>query len=78
MTSKPYICYIDTAGKISKPFILPQKDPLFYVINHKNFARPELIKGKVNLNFGDLKEIIFSRAIQAKTDSAGTFRKDSL
>lgn len=69
ITSKPFICHIDSLGNTSKPFILPQKDPLFYTINHKNFARPELIKNKVNLNFGDLKEVIYSKAIQAIDDS---------
>jgi Tol biopolymer transport system component len=69
VTSKPFICSIDSLGNTSKPFILPQEDPLFYIINHKNFARPELIKNKFNLNFGDLKEVIYSKAIQAKLDS---------
>jgi len=65
ITSKPFICSIDSMGNTSKPFILPQEDPLFYTINHKNFARPELIKHKFNLNFRDLKEVIYSKAIQA-------------
>lgn len=69
VTSKPFICHIDSLGNTSKPFILPQEDPLFYTINHKNFSRPELIKNRVNLNFGDLKEVIYSKAIQAKVDS---------
>jgi hypothetical protein len=65
VTSKPFLCHIDSQGNTSKPFILPQEDPFFYTINHKNFARPELIKNKFNLNFGDLKEVIFSKAVQA-------------
>jgi hypothetical protein len=70
ITSKPFICHIDSLGNTSKPFILPQEDPLFYTINHRNFSRPELIKSRVNLNFGDLKEVIYSKAIQAKVDSS--------
>lgn len=69
ITSKPFLCYIDAKGNTSKPFILPQKDPLFYTINHRNFARPELIKNEVDLDFGDLKEVIYSKSIQAKDDS---------
>jgi hypothetical protein len=69
VTSKPFICHIDSLGNTSKPFILPQEDPLFYSINHRNFSRPELIKNRVNLNFGDLKDVIYSKAIQAKVDS---------
>lgn len=72
VTSKPFICSIDSLGNTSKPFILPQEDPLFYTINHKNFARPELIKHKFNLNFGDLKEVIYSKAIQAIDGSAAS------
>jgi len=69
MTSKPFICHIDSAGHISKPFILPQKAPDFYKINHRNFSRPELIMSKFDLNFGDLNEVINSKAIQAKDNS---------
>lgn len=69
ITSKPFISHIDSIGQISKPFILPQEDPDFYTINHKNFARPELIKNKVDLNFGDLREVIYSNAVQALDDS---------
>jgi hypothetical protein len=72
VTSKPFICSIDSLGNTSKPFILPQEDPLFYTINHKNFARPELIKHQFNLNFGDLKEVIYSKAIQAIDGSAAS------
>lgn len=69
MTSKPYISHIDSFGHISKPFILPQEDPAFYAINHRNFARPELITRKVDLNYGKLKDVINSEPIQAKYDS---------
>ncbi|MGC1392445.1 MAG: hypothetical protein WA816_15525 [Bacteroidales bacterium] len=72
VTSKPFICSIDSLGNTSKPFILPQEDPIFYTINHKNFARPELIKHKFNLNFGDLKEVIYSKAIKSVDGSAAS------
>jgi hypothetical protein len=69
MTSKPYLCHIDAQGNLSKPFILPQEDPLFYTIDHRNFARPELMKGRFRLTFSDLKEVIFSEATYAKYES---------
>ncbi len=77
VTSKPFICHIDSLGNMSKPFILPQEDPFFYTINHRNFSRPELIKNKVNLNYGDLKEVIYSKAIQAKDDSTSLTERES-
>ena len=76
VTSKPFICHIDSLGNTSKPFILPQENPLFYTINHKNFSRPELIKNKVNLNFGNLKNVIYSKAFKAIDDST-TFSDSS-
>lgn len=69
MISKPYLCHIDAQGNLSKPFILPQEDPLFYTIDHRNFARPELLKKKFGLDFADLKEVIFSEATDALSDS---------
>lgn len=66
VTSKPYFCHITSQGKLSKPFILPQEDPTFYSIDHRNFTRPELIKGRLDLNFDDLKKVIYPEAIDAK------------
>jgi hypothetical protein len=66
LTSKPFICHIDEKGNISKPFIIPQEDPAYYTIDHRNFSRPELIQDKVNLDFNDLEDVIFSNAITAQ------------
>jgi hypothetical protein len=66
MTSKPYICHIDGEGNISKPFAVPQRDPAFYRIDHRNFSRPELLKGKVRLRFNDFGNVIFKEATPAR------------
>jgi len=66
MISKPFLCHIDTHGNLSKPFVLPQEDPLFYTFDHKNFTRPELLKKRFNPDFKDLQQVIFSDAINAK------------
>jgi hypothetical protein len=47
--SRTFFTYFDKNGNSYKPFVLPQKDPLFYDKNMENFNRPELIKGKVPL-----------------------------
>ncbi|MDR1939134.1 MAG: hypothetical protein LBQ73_11650, partial [Tannerellaceae bacterium] len=60
MTSKPYICHIDPDGTVSKPFIIPQKEGDYYRIDHRNFSRPELLKGRLPISFAGMKEVIFS------------------
>ena len=60
MTSKPFLCHIDSDGTLSKPFILPQKDPNYYNIDHRNFSRPELINDRLDLNFKKLSKVIYS------------------
>ncbi|KAA6341494.1 hypothetical protein EZS27_010694 [termite gut metagenome] len=61
MNSKPFICHIDESGRISKPFIIPQKKADYYAVDHRNFSRPELIKGRINLKFNNLEPVIFSK-----------------
>jgi hypothetical protein len=36
-----YLCHIDSAGNASKPFLLPQRDPLFYDSFTKCYNVPE-------------------------------------
>ena len=65
MTSKPFLCHISEEGTVSKPFILPQKEPDFYLTDHRNFSRPELIKDKLELSFRELSKAIFSDPVTA-------------
>ena len=39
---KPYFAHVDNNGKVSKPFVLPQKSPSFYDDNLKSFNVPDL------------------------------------
>jgi len=48
--TRPYFSHMDDHGIFSKPFILPQKDPLFYDRFLKSFNIPELVRSKVNLD----------------------------
>jgi len=48
--TRPYFSHMDDDGKFSKPFILPQKDPLFYDRFFKSYNIPELVRSKVNLD----------------------------
>ena len=65
MTSKPFLCHISRDGILSKPFILPQKSPDYYMTDHRNFSRPELIRNRVDLNFRQLSKIIYSDPVIA-------------
>jgi Periplasmic component of the Tol biopolymer transport system len=46
---KPYFCHVDPDGTVSKPFVLPQEDPLFYDGFLKSFNIPDL--GRVPVCF---------------------------
>ncbi len=49
-----YFSYVDEGGKVHKPFILPQKDPLFYDSFIHVYNVPEFIKGAVRTAGRDL------------------------
>lgn len=46
---KPYFAHVDNNGKVSKPFVLPQKSPSFYDDNLKSFNVPDL--GTIPVSF---------------------------
>lgn len=45
MYSRPYFCLVDDNGRASKPFMLPQKHPDFYLTCLKSFNVPVLSNG---------------------------------
>ncbi len=47
---KPYFCHIDETGRVSKPFVLPQKSAQFYEYNLKSFNIPDLGDSSTGLN----------------------------
>ncbi len=44
-----YISHVDEEGRVYKPFILPQRDPLFYDAHLKAFSVPEFTTGPVRI-----------------------------
>ncbi|MCQ2182913.1 MAG: hypothetical protein MJY89_05865 [Bacteroidales bacterium] len=46
----PYIAHIDESGHCTKPFLVPQKDPGYYLVNMFSFNLPEFVNGKVELD----------------------------
>lgn len=56
--TQPWFTFIDETGKGSKPFLLPQKNPDYYIYQLKSFNIPELVKGRVNINAYHLRKSI--------------------
>ena len=54
--SRPYFTYVDSTGKSTKPFMLPQKDPLFYLTFLKSFNVPELARTPSIIDAADAKD----------------------
>jgi hypothetical protein len=66
--SNVYFSYFDTAGNMTKPFLLPQKNPEFYEIYTYNFNRPVFIKDKFKINADKLVKVAFSDKINTTFD----------
>jgi hypothetical protein len=61
--TRPFFSYFDSSGVAHKPFILPQRNPLFYNTFIKSYNIPELVTSKIRLNPGKLSRFIDSDAI---------------
>ena len=71
--SRPYFCLIDDNGRASKPFMLPQKDPDFYLTFLQSFNVPVLSNGPAPYDaFKTAKaadgEIIYPEALEIKDE----------
>lgn len=55
---KPYFAYVNPDGKVSKPFVLPQKTPTFYDNNLKSFNVPELGARQVSFSPEDIAPLL--------------------
>jgi hypothetical protein len=45
--TRTYLSYVDNAGTVHKPFVLPQRDPKHYDSLLETYSMPELVKGPV-------------------------------
>ncbi|MBN2485478.1 MAG: PD40 domain-containing protein [Bacteroidales bacterium] len=66
--SRPYFSYVDVNGNVYKPFVLPQKNPLFYKSFAKNYNVPELISGKVRLSAREMRNMAMQEPVNASFD----------
>jgi len=51
--TRPFFAHVAADGTVSKPFLLPQKDPAYYMKLMKSYNIPEFIKDKVRKNSYD-------------------------
>jgi dipeptidyl aminopeptidase/acylaminoacyl peptidase len=58
--TKPYFSYIDSSGTVSKPFVLPQEDPLLYETGMEIYNVPEFINEPVRVSPQLLARAAFS------------------
>lgn len=56
--TRPFMAHIDENGKIGKPFLLPQKNPDFYMDLMESFNIPEFVTGKVNIEPNQIEKIV--------------------
>ena len=60
--TRSFISYVDSQGKVHKPFILPQKNPAFYDSVIDTFSLPELVTGPIEISERELGRVIRSKA----------------
>jgi Tol biopolymer transport system component len=63
LCTRPFFTHIDKNGKFSKPFVMPQKDPLFYNSFKNNYNVPELVNGAVKVNKSELLKVAMSNSV---------------
>jgi hypothetical protein len=75
--TKPYFSHFDSLGNTTKPFVLPQENPLFYETYLYIYNVPEFTKEPVHVSPQALAEAAVSQqdAINAKFDSTAVSEK---
>jgi len=56
-----YIASVDGQGRVSKPFLLPQKDPRFYDATLFSYNIPEFITAPVKVNTNELEKKLLQK-----------------
>jgi len=69
LCTRPFFSHIDDEGKAAKPFVMPQKNPLFYQSFKNNYNVPELVNGAVSINNSTLLKVARSKPVNVNFDS---------
>jgi len=82
--TRVYFSYMDRAGHVHKPFILPQKDPTFYDSSFMIYNVPELITGPITISRTSLahgarssEKLDVGTVITGATPQADTYKPGS-
>ncbi len=62
--SRPYFTYVDSNGISSKPFLLPQRDPAFYLTFLKSYNVPEFAQTPAAISAAKAKEMSLMPTIE--------------
>jgi hypothetical protein len=65
LSARPYIAYFTLSGQTGKPFVVPQKDPVFYRRFMKTYNIPEFATYAVSFRPGELRKAAKSKPVQA-------------
>jgi hypothetical protein len=76
--TRPYLGYLDENGQARKPFLVPQKDPMFYDTTLKMINVPELVNGPITVSQHALYNSIFSPTRVVKPGGDGPSAKSKL
>ena len=68
--TRPYIAYVDADGRISKPFVVPQKKGNFYSNFMNSYNIPEFVKGKIEVGQRELLDVLCNDAPKKVSASA--------
>lgn len=78
LCARPYFACVDTAGVVSKPFILPQRDPALYTTLMQSFNVPVLVKKPVTVSWRDLSKAAGDRESEMSVRLDSTVRYDGV
>lgn len=56
---RPYFAHVDENGTVSRPFVLPQRDPAYYLSQNKSFNIPEMYQTPETYSHGDISRMYF-------------------
>lgn len=57
---RPYFAHVDENGSVSRPFVLPQRDPAYYLSQNKSFNIPEIYPMPETYSHSDISRKYFN------------------
>jgi hypothetical protein len=58
---RPYIAHVDSLGQVSRPFVLPQRDPAWYRTTLKSMNIPELYPQAESYDARAVRRVYFDK-----------------